>query len=234
MDCTGSSDWGNIGWCAAVLITGQHFQLLLMTSHMLVAAQWGMDTIAWTCAIIQIKYVSPKLCHLSQYLYDPHPYWGRWHSMATHTQSVYHSSTIRHDQQKQKKCEYIPTRFTQPIKRLQIDLRLVIWRFMGYLTALEELQNEISNFTIKKIPIPEDCYHYDEVVMSTMASQIISLAIVYLNVYLGADQRKHQSSASLAWWPVNSPHKGPVTRKMFPFDDVIMIWCMIWWVSSPY
>ena len=22
--------------------------------------------------------------------------------------------------------------------------------------------------------------------------------------------------------PVNSPHKGPVTRKMFPFDDVIM------------
>ena len=39
---------------------------------------------------------------------------------------------------------------------------------------------------------------------------------------------KHQSSASLAFvlgihrWPVNSPHKGPVTRKMFPFDDVIM------------
>ena len=25
-------------------------------------------------------------------------------------------------------------------------------------------------------------------------------------------------------WPVNSPHKGPVTRKMFPFDDVIMDW----------
>ena len=24
--------------------------------------------------------------------------------------------------------------------------------------------------------------------------------------------------------PVNSPHKGPVTRKMFPFDDVIMWW----------
>ena len=49
-----------------------------------------------------------------------------------------------------------------------------------------------------------------------------------LNVYSGADQRKHQSSASLAFvlgihrWPVNSPHKWPVTRKMFPFDDVIM------------
>ena len=48
------------------------------------------------------------------------------------------------------------------------------------------------------------------------------------SVYSGADQRKHQSSASLALvrvihrWRVNSPQKGPVTRKMFPFDDVIM------------
>ena len=54
------------------------------------------------------------------------------------------------------------------------------------------------------------------------------LAIVYSTVYSGADHRKHQSSASLAFvrrihrWPVNSPHKWPVTRKMFPFDDVIM------------
>ena len=64
--------------------------------------------------------------------------------------------------------------------------------------------------------------------MSTIASQITSLTIVYSTVYLGADQSKHQSSASLAFvWgihrgPVNSPHKWPVTRKMFPFDDVIM------------
>ena len=51
-----------------------------------------------------------------------------------------------------------------------------------------------------------------------------------LTVYSGADQSKHQSSASLAFvWgihrgPVNPPHKWPVTRKMFPFDDVIMHW----------
>ena len=51
-----------------------------------------------------------------------------------------------------------------------------------------------------------------------------------LDVFSGADQRKHQSSASLAFvrgihrWPVNSPHKRPVTRKMFSFDDVIMRW----------
>ena len=64
--------------------------------------------------------------------------------------------------------------------------------------------------------------------MGAIASQITSLTIVYSTVYSDADQRIHQSSASLAFvWgihrgPVNSPHKWPVTRKMFPFDDVIM------------
>ena len=71
------------------------------------------------------------------------------------------------------------------------------------------------------------CYYYD-VLMSTMASQITSLTIIYSTVYSGADQRKHQSSVSLSFvrgihrWPGNSPYKGPVTRKMFPFDAVIM------------
>ena len=71
--------------------------------------------------------------------------------------------------------------------------------------------------------------HYSDVIMTTIASQITSLTVVYTTVYSDADQRKHQSSASLAFvWgihrrPVNSPHKGPVTRKMFPFDDVIMV-----------
>ena len=67
------------------------------------------------------------------------------------------------------------------------------------------------------------------VIMSAMATQVTSLTIVYSTVYSGPDQRKHQSSAPLAFvrgihrWPVNSPHKGPVTRKMFPFNDVIML-----------
>ena len=71
-------------------------------------------------------------------------------------------------------------------------------------------------------------YHQDDVIMSTIASQITSLTIFYSTIYSGADQSKHQSSASLAFvWgihrgPVNSPHKWPVTRKMFPFYDVIM------------
>ena len=57
--------------------------------------------------------------------------------------------------------------------------------------------------------------------MGAMASQITSLTIVYSTVYSGADQRKHQSSASLAFvrgihrWPVNCPHKGPVSGICF-------------------
>ena len=72
-------------------------------------------------------------------------------------------------------------------------------------------------------------FHYDDVTMGAIASQITSLTIVYSTVYSDADQRKHQSSASLAFvWgihrePANSPHKWPVKRKMFPFDDVIML-----------
>ena len=64
--------------------------------------------------------------------------------------------------------------------------------------------------------------------MGSVASQITSLTIVYSTGYSDADQRKHQSYASLAFVrgihlePVNSPHKWPVTLKIFPFDDVIM------------
>ena len=70
---------------------------------------------------------------------------------------------------------------------------------------------------------------YDDVIMGAIATLITSLMIVYSTVNSDADQIKHQSHASLAFvWgmhrgPVNSPHKWPVTRKMFPFDDVIVI-----------
>ena len=65
--------------------------------------------------------------------------------------------------------------------------------------------------------------------MRAIASQITSLTIVYSFVYSDADERTYQSSASLAFvrgihrGPVNSPHKWPVKRKMFPFDDAMMI-----------
>ena len=75
--------------------------------------------------------------------------------------------------------------------------------------------------------------HYCDLIMGPTASQITSLTSVYAIVYSGTDQRKHQSSASLAFVrgihrrPVNSPHKWPVTRKIFPFDDVIMNFCLL-------
>ena len=71
--------------------------------------------------------------------------------------------------------------------------------------------------------------HYNDIIMSAVASQITSVSIVCSTLGSGPDQRIHQRSASLAFvrgihrWAVNSPHKGSVTRKMFPFNDVIML-----------
>ena len=80
--------------------------------------------------------------------------------------------------------------------------------------------------------------HYNDLIMRTMASQIISLTIVYSTVYSGADQRKHQSSASLAcvWgfqrWPRT---KGQQRGKCF---DLMTSSCVsrerILWGSSQY
>ena len=88
------------------------------------------------------------------------------------------------------------------------------------------------------LPLGTCFVHYNDVIMGAIASQITSLATVYSIVYSDADQRKHQSSASLAFvrgihrGPVSSPHKWPVTRKMFAFDDVIMFHtCLHNWFS---
>ena len=77
-----------------------------------------------------------------------------------------------------------------------------IWHLMAY------LQGHI------------DC-RYSNVIMSEIVSQISGVSIVYSIICSGADQRKHQSSASLAFVKgihrstVDSSHKGPVTRTRF-------------------
>ena len=132
------------------------------------------------------------------------------------------------------------------------DLNTITTRYFHYMAASYHSPVLIMTFDISLIASNENmlhrcsennlcrtiriCYvptsykfHYNVIIMDTMASEITSLPIVYSTIYSGADQRKHQSSASLAFvWgshrgPVNSPHKWPVTRKMFPFDDVIML-----------
>ena len=111
---------------------------------------------------------------------------------------------------------------------LGLKLNHVSKRGHSYHSGL--LHGHLDNHMVA--PVPDDfiCLlgHYSDVIMGSIASQITSLTIVNSSVYSGADWRKHQSSASLAFVrgihrrPVNSPHKGPITRKMFPFDDIIM------------
>ena len=83
--------------------------------------------------------------------------------------------------------------------------------------------------TAVSLPISETHFrHYDDVIMSAITSRFTSLTTVYLIVYSRTDQRKHQSSAWLAFvrgihrWLVNSSHKRPVTWTMFSIDDVII------------
>ena len=97
------------------------------------------------------------------------------------------------------------------------------WRSLVYFQWDWQLLNPYSG------PWEPSKMYYNDVTMGANASQITSLTIAYSTVYSSALQRKHQRSASLAFvlgihrWPANSPHKGPVTRKMFPSDDSIMI-----------
>ena len=102
--------------------------------------------------------------------------------------------------------------------------------FTLFTIAQKNVHVEILSEQAKRVPNNNKHYyqHYDDVILSLKASQITSRTSVYSTVYSGADQRKHQRFVTLAFvrrihgGPVNSPHKRPVTRKMFPFDDVIM------------
>ena len=101
--------------------------------------------------------------------------------------------------------------------------------FVSYMHKIFGRTQQYSSIEINLTAFHRSIFHYSDVIMGTIASQITSITIVYSTIYSDADQRTHQSSASLAFvWgihrgPVNSPHKWPVKRKMFPFDDVIMV-----------
>ena len=101
------------------------------------------------------------------------------------------------------------------------------WSFVRVSTGHQWIFSQRMSHTEMAFNVVQSSCHYIDVIMGAIATQITSLTIVYSTVYSGADQRKHQSSALAFVWgihrgPVNSPHKWPVTRTMFPFDDVIM------------
>ena len=115
--------------------------------------------------------------------------------------------------------------------KVAVGLAIIRWLFIKqtYMCIFQNLyQSKVVQSQLYIVAYDIICVHYDDVIMGTIASQITSLAIVYSIVYSGADLSKHQSSTSLAFvWvihrgPVNYPHKWPVTRKIFPFDDVII------------
>ena len=64
--------------------------------------------------------------------------------------------------------------------------------------------------------------NYGDVIMGTMASQITSLVIVYSTVYSGADQRKHLSSASLAF--VQGIHRRSANSQRANYAENVSIW----------
>ena len=102
------------------------------------------------------------------------------------------------------------------------------WKLQNALLEYIKLSDQVFCWIDIHLFVQYVSRHYSDVIMSAMASEITSLTSVYSTVYSASNQRKYQSSASLAFvrgihqWLVNSPCKGPVTRKMFPFDDVIM------------
>ena len=72
-------------------------------------------------------------------------------------------------------------------------------------------------------------YHYSDVIMSAMTSQITGVPIVFVKRLF---RRRIKKSSTLRVtglceeihrWSTDSPHKRPVTREMFSFDDVIIM-----------
>ena len=90
---------------------------------------------------------------------------------------------------------------------------------------LKNCRLHFSNYNLRLI-------HYSDVIMSAMASHITSVSIVCLTVCSGADQRKHQARRHCPYEGNPSvtggfPHKGPMTRQMFPFNDVFVYLCFL-------
>ena len=75
-------------------------------------------------------------------------------------------------------------------------------------------------------------YHYNDVIMSAMKSQITSFTTFHFTIYSRADQSKHQSAASLAFvrrfhrWPGSNNGMSPGRHQaiIWAKDEILLIW----------
>ena len=110
-----------------------------------------------------------------------------------------------------------------------IDLILITRENDEHRTTSIESRNESKSLHFLILTFKSGEHQYSDVITIAITSQPTGVTSVYSTVCSGADHRKYQSSTSLAFVrgihrsAVNSPHKGPVMLKIFPFDDVIMI-----------
>ena len=112
---------------------------------------------------------------------------------------------------------------------LSLSLSIYIYIYIHIYISFNTRTQHNTNTNLVLVDTPKHHYHCCDVIRSAMAFLIPGVSFVCSIICFGADQRKHQSSTSLAFlrgnlrWPMDSPHKRPVTRKMFPFNDVIMM-----------
>ena len=141
---------------------------------------------------------------------------------------------------RQATCHYLSQCW--PRSMLPFGVTRPQWVKDQYPLVMINSELSISDSTVLSIDAPVWLAilhkHYNDVIMGAMASQITSLPIVYSTVYSFRRRSKKKSKLCVtglcAWnspWPVNSPHKWAIMRKMFPFDDVIMrlMSCRCWY-----
>ena len=97
------------------------------------------------------------------------------------------------------------------------DSRTTIWSESVHCSLNSALNNICKQLYVKQTAVGQGiCYHYADVIMATIASQITRLTVVYSTVYSDAGQRKHQSSASLAFvWGIHRDRWIPRTKGLF-------------------
>ena len=94
------------------------------------------------------------------------------------------------------------------------------------ITTFKVTNNHSISTLEGSLQLREMSYHYSDIIMSMMASQITGISIACSSVCSGTDQRKQKISVSLAFvrgvhqWLVDSPHKGPSNA-----ENVSVWWC---------